>query len=52
MSYCPEDGKLMVVIKEAMAFAEYQCPQCNTIWQYDAEQGCYRVINPEEQGND
>jgi len=32
----------------AISFAEYHCPTCDTDWQYDAEQGCYRVIDPDE----
>ena len=49
MAYCPEDGTLMECTATGISFAEYVCLTCKTIWQYDAEQGCYRVINPEEQ---
>ena len=49
MAYCPEDGTLMECTNAAVSFAEYHCPTCETNWQYDAEQGCYRVIVDEEQ---
>jgi transposase-like protein len=49
MTYCPEDGKEMVCTNSAISFADYECPECHTHWQYDAEEGCYRVIMPEEQ---
>ena len=49
MAYCPEDGTLMACTATGISFAEYVCPTCKTIWQYDAEQGYYRVIPPEEQ---
>ena len=49
MAYCPEDGTKMVCVNDGISFAEYKCPKCDTVWQYDAEQGCYRVIQPEEQ---
>lgn len=49
MSYCPEDGTLMDCTNMDIAFAEYKCPRCETLWQYEADDGCYRVIVPEEQ---
>jgi len=44
MAYCPEDGTCMECTNAAISFADYVCPQCGTHWQYDAEEGCYRVI--------
>ena len=49
MAFCPEDGKEMVCVNASISFAEYHCPDCGTDWQYDAEEGCYRVIDPELQ---
>ncbi len=50
MSYCPEDGtKMDAQGRPCAALADYICPECKTIWQYDAEKGCYRVIEPWEQ---
>ena len=49
MAYCPEDGTEMQCVNMGIEFADYHCPECNTDWQYDAEYGCYRVIQPEEQ---
>jgi hypothetical protein len=49
MGYCPEDGTQMECTNASISFAEYHCPQCGTDWQYDAEEGCYRVILPELQ---
>jgi len=39
----------MECTNNSVSFADYHCPICNTDWQYDAEQGCYRVIVEEEQ---
>jgi len=44
MAYCPEDGTCMECTNAAISFADYVCPKCGTHWQYDAEGGCYRVI--------
>ena len=52
MAYCPEDGAEMRCTNSSISFAEYECPKCGTNWQYDAEQGCYRIIDPNEQIQD
>jgi hypothetical protein len=49
MAYCPEDGMKMDCVNAGISFAEYKCLVCDTLWQYDAEQECYRVISPNEQ---
>jgi tRNA(Ile2) C34 agmatinyltransferase TiaS len=49
MAYCPEDGAQMECTNDGVSFADYHCPKCGTDWQYDAEQGCYRVIQPDVQ---
>ena len=51
MAYCPEDGNEMTCVNDGISFAEYHCQACNTTWQYDAEEGCYRILPPEENNN-
>ncbi len=47
MAFCPEDGTEMTCVNDSISFADYVCPTCDTEWQYDAEQGCYRVTEKE-----
>ncbi len=49
MAFCPYDGTKMETTNASISFAEHRCPKCNTDWQEDAEEGAFRVINPDLQ---
>ena len=34
MAYCPEDGQKLVFVPSASIDICYDCPDCNTHWQY------------------
>jgi len=43
MAYCPEHGIEMRCTGDSISFADYECPECENPWRYDAEEGSYRV---------
>ena len=49
MCYCPEDGTKMKKVSEfGLSICTYHCPECNTDWQNNTEDGCYSVVAGEE----
>lgn len=43
-SFCPECGVRMKVAGAGGYTKQYICPMCKTTWEYDGEEGCYRVV--------